>query len=202
MLMKKLIRNLCLMSLSVLLSACGASPKTNFYVLNSDHAGALETTETISVGIWQVKLPTLIDRPEMVTRTGTYTIELADFHRWAGGLSNNVDLLIAEELSYNLNTAQIDISPWSAYRKLDFQVKVHIREFDGVLGEQSSLNGSYVVLNGKGNKKLSEDVFMFSESVKGKAYADMASAMSSLVVKLSAKISSSILQQSDKHKTK
>lgn len=70
MLMKKLIRNLCLMSLSVLLSSCGTSPKTNFYVLNSNHIGALETIEKISVGVWQVKLPDLIDRPEIVTHTG------------------------------------------------------------------------------------------------------------------------------------
>lgn len=190
--MKKIIQFIYLISVSFLLSSCGTSPKTHFYILNSNHDSNLEAIEKIAIGVWQVKLPAVIDRPEMVTRTGKYTIDLADFHRWAGGLGGNINLLIAKELSYNLKTVQVDVSPWSAYRKLDYQVKVHIREFDGVLGGASYLTGSYVILNGKGNKKLEEDAFEFSESLKGNKHSDMASAMSMLVIKLSAKISDSI----------
>ena len=85
--------------LPVLLPTCGTSPKTNFYLLSAEHDADITTTNKISIGVCKVKLPELIDRPEIVTRTGTHTIDLADFHRWAGGLSSNVCLLIANELS-------------------------------------------------------------------------------------------------------
>jgi len=176
----------------LLLSACGTSPKTNFYMLSSERDVESYTQDSVSVGVWKVNLPDLIDRPEIVTRTGVYTIELADFHRWAGGLESNVSLLVADELSHNLKTGHVDVSPWSSYRKFDYQVKVHVRKFDGELGGESILEGAYIVLNGKGNKKILENTFTFKEKLKGTKYSDMAEAMSNLVIQLAEKISSSI----------
>jgi len=179
----------------VLLSACGTSPKTNFYMLSAEREISSYAQDSVSVGVWKVDLPDLIDRPEIVTRTGTYTIELADFHRWAGGLESNISILIADELSNNLQTGHVDVSPWSSYRKFDYQVKVHVRKFDGELGGECVLQGAYIVLNGKGNVKILEHTFSFKEKLKGNEYSDMAEAMSNLVVQLSKEISSSISAQ-------
>jgi len=192
MLVNNLFRKTVAILFVGLLSSCGTSPKTNFYLLNSVHDIENEVTENISIGVWQVKLPDMIDRPEIVTRTGAYTIDLADFHRWAGGLGSNINLLIANELSYNLKTTYVDISPWSSYRKLDYQVKVHIRNFDGELGGESTLEGAYIILNGKGDKKILEVTFTFKEKVKGTEYKHLAEAMSQLVIDLSDEISKSI----------
>jgi uncharacterized protein len=183
----------------VLLTACGSSPKTNFYMLSAERELHNLVTENISVGVWKVKLPGLIDRPEIVTHTGAYTIELADFDRWGGDLGSNMSLLIADELSYHLKTGQVDVSPWSSYRKFDYQVKVHVRNFGGELGGDSEINGAYVILNGDGSKKLTEALFSFKEKVKSKKYSDMAKAMSQLVMSLSEKISTSIIEQENKH---
>jgi len=177
------------------LSACGTSPKTNFYMLSAERGVEIYMQDSISVGVWKVNLPDLIDRPEIVTRTGAYTIELADFHRWAGGLESNISILIANELSHNLKTGHVDVSPWSSYRKFDYQVKVHVRKFDGKLGDESVLEGAYIILNGKGSKKILENTFSFTEKLKGNEYSDMAEAMSNLVVQLAEKISSSISKQ-------
>jgi len=191
-------RKLSLIFLTILLSACGTSPKTHFYLLSAERNTDITTTDKISIGVWKVNVPELIDRPEIVTRTGPHTINLADFHRWAGGLSNNMSLLIANELSYNLQTGHVDVSPWSAYRNFDYQVKVHIREFDSVPGGTGSIKGAFVILNGKGNKKLLEERFSFKETVKGESYSEIAATMSRLVVSLSAKISQAIKSQQNK----
>lgn len=182
----------------ILLSACGASPKTNFYILSAKHDNEIITHKKMAIGVWKVYLPELIDRPEIVTRTGTHTIKLADFHRWAGGLSSNISLLIASELSHNLKTGHVDVYPWSTYRNFDFQVKVHIWEFYGELNGKSKINGAFVILNGKGNKKIQEEVFSFEEKVKNENYSEMAAAMSRLVVSLSDKISQAISAQHSK----
>lgn len=182
----------------VLLSACGTSPKTNFYLLSAEHNDEIITSEKLAIGVWKVTLPELIDRPEMVTRTGTHTIDRADFHRWAGSLSSNVSLLIASELSYNLKTGHVGVSPWSAYRNFDYQVKTHIRQLDGELGGESHINGVFIILNGKGNKKIQEETFSFEESVKDESYTEMAAAMSRLVVSLSEKIAQTIQNHQNK----
>ncbi len=195
MLVNNMFRRLSIILLVLLISACGTSPKTNFYLLSSDHELKSKVTGDLSIGIWKVNLPELIDRPEIVTRTGQYTISLADFHQWAGGLENNVSMLIAEELSHNLNTGYIDISPWSSYRDLDYQIKVHIRKFEGQLEGQSKLEGAYIILDGKGNKKIYEETFVLIEKIKGGNYSDMVSAMSRLVIRLSAQISTAVSVQ-------
>jgi len=190
-----MFRKLSVILLVLLLSACGTSPKTNFYLLSSDNDIESNTSEDISIGLWQINLPELIDRPEIVTRTGPYTIDMADFHRWAGDLENNVSILIAEELSHNLNTGYVTISPWPSYRNLDYQIKVLIREFTGELGGESKLEGAYIILNGKGNKKILDENFALKEKTKGGNYSDMVSAMSRLVIHLSAQISAAISVQ-------
>ncbi len=196
--MLKILKSLLLIGVTVLFTACGTSPKTNFYLLSTEHSVDIQTTDKLTIGVWKVTLPDLIDRPEIVTRTGPNTINLADFHRWAGGLSNNVSMLIANELTYNLKTGYIDVSPWSAYRNFDYQVKVHIRTFEGQFGGDSNLKGAFVILNGKGNKKLSEQIFSFKEQVKTKEYTEMAAIMSRLVVALAGKIASEIELQQEK----
>ncbi len=190
-----MFRKLSVLLLVSLLSACGTSPKTNFYLLSSDSGIESDKNGGAAIGLWKINLPELIDRPEIVTRTGPYTIELADFHRWAGSLVNNVSLLIAEELSHNLNTGYVTVSPWPSYRKLDYQIKVFIREFTGTLGGESKLEGAYIILNGKGNKKVLDVNFALKEKINGKEYSDMVSAMSRLVIRLSAQISSAVSVQ-------
>jgi len=184
--------------LLILLSACGVSPRTNFYLLSSERNTLSNVSGNVAIGVWKVNLPDLIDRPEMVTRTGPYTIDMADFHRWAGGLGSNVTLLIANELAYNLETAYVDVSPWSSYRNFDYQIKVHIRQFDGELGGESSLVGTFLILNGKGDKQILEESFSFKENVNDKNYSQLASAMSKLVIRLSDKISNAISKQISK----
>jgi uncharacterized protein len=191
----KIFYRIILINLVVLLSACGTSPKTNFYLLSAEHDSEIITSENLAIGVWKVTLPELIDRPEIVTRTGAHTINLADFHRWAGGLSSNVSFLIANELSYNLKTGQVDVSPWSAYHNFDYQIKIHIREFDGKLGGESSIKGIFVILNGKGDKNILKETFSFKEKAKDKSYSEMAAAMSRLVVSLSGKIAQAIRVQ-------
>lgn len=151
-----------------------------------------DKNQQIRIGLWKVKLPELIDRPEIVTRTDLYNIDLADFHQWVGGLNNNITQLIASEISYLLKTERVVISPWSSYRNNDYQVKIHINRFDGELGGESVLAGAWSLLNAQGNKELLRKSFNYSALAKGETYANMVEAQSELSVKLAENISVSI----------
>ncbi len=155
----------------------------------------INSDENLRVGIWKVKLPELLDRQEIVARTGPYTIELADFHQWAGGLSNDITQLIAGQLSQLLKTDRVVISPWSSYRKNQYQVKIHITRFDGALGGESILSGAWSLLNADGDKEITRDAFNYKVFTKDKTYSNMVKVQSQLVVQLAEQISRAILAQ-------
>ena len=193
-----MFRFLLIASLMMCLAGCGSSPKTHFYVLNAEHVSASlsdKKAKVVGVGVWSVNLPKLLNRPEIVTRSDQYTIELADFHQWAGGLGNNMTRLIASELGRRLQSDRVVISPWSSYRKNDYQVKIHIDRFDGELGKEIVLSGAWSLLNSEGNKELTREAFTYKLQANGKSYSDMAAALSQLTVRLSEQIANVIAVQ-------
>jgi uncharacterized lipoprotein YmbA len=193
-----MFRILLIIGLILGLAACGSSPKTNFYVLNAEHVSgsfSAQKAEGIGVGVWLVELPALLNRPEIVTRSGQYKIDLADFHQWAGGLGNNMSRLIAGELGRRLKTDRVFISPWSSYRKNDYQVKIHINRFDGELGGEMVLSGAWSLWSAEGSKELTREAFTYKTQASGKNYSDMVAALSQLTVQLSEQIANVISSQ-------
>lgn len=182
-----------ILGLVLCLSACGSSPKTNFYVLNAEYEMPEKGLEGTGVGVWKVKLPALLDRSEIVTREGPHKIELGDFHRWAGDFGSNINALIAHELSQRLKTVRVSTSPWSAHKVNDYQVKVYFDRFDGELGGKVVCRGVWLLLNGKGDKELTRESFTLDDQVNGKKYSDMVATMSGLVVQLSDQIADAII---------
>ena len=190
-----MFRYLLIVSLMLSLSACGTSPKTNFYVLNSDYEPPAQGDEGVSVGVLKATLPVLLDRSEIVTREGQYKIELADFHHWAGGLNDNLISLITRELSQRLKSNRIYANPQRTNKKSDYQVKVFIIRFDGELGGEVALRGAWSLLSGQGEQELGREIFVLSTQAKGTSYSDMVAALSDLAVQLSEKIANGITAQ-------
>jgi len=184
-------RHFLIISLMLCLSACGTSPKTNFYVLNAEYEMP-DKAEGLGIGVWKVKLPILLDRSEIVTRNGQYQIELADFHHWAGGLGNNITSLVAHELSQRLDTVRISISPWPPHKVNDYQVKVLVDRFGGELGGEMTFSGIWILLNGKGDKELARKSFLFNSPADGEKYSDMVASLSRLTTQVSVLIADAI----------
>ncbi len=179
------------------LTACGSSPKTYFYTLTAEETSKEiiegKTNNGLSVGVWQVTLPSLLDRAEMVTRKGQYGIEIADFHRWAGGLASNLTRLISSELNHRLKTNRVVVSPWLAYTKHDYQIRVQINRLDGELGGEMVMSGVWSLFPAKEHKELLREAFLFKTTTKRKSYRDMAVAFSNLTTQLSEKMADAII---------
>lgn len=171
--------------------ACGVSPKTQLYVLNSE-AAVFNNTDGISIGLWKVKLPELLDRSEIVTRNGQYEVELADFHHWAGSLGHNIDASIAQGLSQHLKTINVRISPWHSEKQNNYQVKVLIERFGGSLMGAARISGRWVLMNGKGNQQLSRQSFLLEAPMSSENYNGLVASLSILTGQLSQLIAEDI----------
>ena len=193
-----MLRRILMASCLVLLAACGSSPKTDFYMLNADQGSVMQSANLgtgAAVGVWQVKLPDLLDRSEIVTRDNPFKISMADFSWWAGDLSENMTLLIVTQLSQQLQSNRVVTSPWPSYRKIDYQVITRVERFDGELGGEVVLRGLWSLLDGDGTKELSRQVFEFKTNSADLTYQEMAAAMSRLTVQLAQQLADGIIDQ-------
>jgi uncharacterized lipoprotein YmbA len=193
---QKMLRRILMASCLVLLAACGSSPKTEFYVLNADLGSVAQSANLSSgpaVGVWQVKLPDLLDRSEIVTRDNQFKITMADFN-----LSENMTLLIVAQLSQHLQSNRVVTSPWPSYRKNDYQVITRVERFDGELGGEVVLRGLWSLLDGDGTKELNRQVFEFKTNTADLTYQQMAEAMSRLTVQLAQQLADGVINQEAK----
>jgi len=191
-----MLRRIWMGCLLVLLAACGSSPKTEFYELNADVSSIVQAanlSEGPAVGVWQVELPDLLDRSEIVTRDNQFKITMGDFSWWASNLRQNMSLLIVTQLSQHLQSNRVVVSPWPSYRKNDYQVIVRVQRFDGALGGEVVLRGLWSLLDGEATKELNRQVFEFKTNTVDLTYQEMVTAMSRLTVQLSEQLADGII---------
>ena len=139
--------------LALLLSGCGRSQTTVWYQL--DAAAPRQTADTVvarrmSIGLGPLVLPEIVNRPQIVTRSGASRVELADRHRWAEPLQDNIARVMRDDLAILLVTEQIIFYPWSRGTGVDYQVKVEIVRFEGQGLEQAELEFLWSVLDREG----------------------------------------------------
>jgi hypothetical protein len=127
---------------ALLLCGCrGSTPKTEFYTLNSVSnaqmdAKPISAGQPLSIGVGPVTLPEVLDRPQIVSRTGPNTLQIDEFHRWAGRLEEDFARVVAENISLMLATEQVDVYPWDASFKPRYQVILDVQRFEGRLNQK------------------------------------------------------------------
>ncbi len=178
---------LLMAALLVTIAGCASSPRTHFYTLGADDLALEEVTrqaDGVRIGLWRVKLPDFLDRPEIVLRTSPYTLELADFHHWAERLDSDITRLLAHELARQLKTRHITLSPWLANVRNDYQVKVDFSRFDGSLGGEVVVGGVWRLLDGKTGEELSRQPFRYSKVAPGPGFQDLVATLNALTHQL------------------
>jgi uncharacterized lipoprotein YmbA len=89
-----------------------------------------------------------LDRPQIVTKASAHEVELAEFHKWAEPLSENVSDVLAENLSAFLSTERIVQYPWSSSTPVDYQIAVEVLQFDATMGGEAVLVARWSLLGG------------------------------------------------------
>ncbi len=129
---------------ALLIIGCGSTPKSEFYTLNSmsssqTAANSIAAASSLSIGIGPVVLPEVLDRPQIVIRTGPHKLQIDEFHRWAGRLDEDVARVVAENISQMLSIEQVAVYPWDVNFKPRYQIMMDIRHFEGRLDEKDVL---------------------------------------------------------------
>lgn len=85
---------------ALLLTACSfRSPDPVFHTLRPAAPAAVATTSGAALEILPLRLPELLQRPQLVLATGPGTYQLAEGHRWANGLDRELQRALGAALS-------------------------------------------------------------------------------------------------------
>jgi uncharacterized lipoprotein YmbA len=135
------------------LSGCGVSPPTRFYILN-DIAPAAQpaaVSNRMAVRLEALAIAPEIDRPELVTRSGPNRVHVAGLARWAAPLPGQIRRVLSDDLAARLPPGQVadpDEPATSEPRRL---LSIAIEEFYGDDSCAVSLRAGWSLANPHAN---------------------------------------------------
>lgn len=137
---------------ALLLTGCSSTPHAEFYTLNAisntrTDANTVVTGQPVSVGVGPVAIPKVLDRPQIVTRTGPNKLRIDEFHRWAGRLDEDFARVLAKNISLLLDTEQVAVYPWDVSFDPRYQVALNILRFEGRWGKDVLLEVFWKIID-------------------------------------------------------
>jgi len=165
----------------------GASRPAQFYALNVEGpaAGAAVVAPAAVIGVGPVGLPELFDRPQIVTRPDANRVVLAEYDRWGGGLVEEVQRVLLQDLTSRFSGATLVAWPWEHAETPALQVAVNFFRFDGDVGKEAYLSGVWELDDVAGGCRLEAHAFDIRQATAGGGYADFVGALSLGLAQLS-----------------
>ena len=132
-----------------MLSGCASSPPVHFYTLSAEAAAGAAGPATVGtelrIAVGPISLPEVVDRPQIVVRSGPNKVTLIDEHRWAESLKGEIPRVIAENLSRLLATGQVWAYPQNISGSFDYRVLVDIQRFESTPGQMAAIDALWTI---------------------------------------------------------
>lgn len=187
------MRNGKAFSLLCILAAVGAgcaTGRSDFYTLSSSSKAA-PAVAGYSVAVGPVSVPEIVDRPQIVVRTGPNQVFIDEFHRWGSPLRDEIARGIAGNLAALLGTPRVSVFPHSTSSGANYRVAVDVMIFDSTPGESAALDAVWGI-RGAGGGAVRSGRTTVSETVSDAGYAAIVAAHSRALEKLSGDIADAI----------
>ena len=186
--------------LAVTLAGCAGAkgPPTQFYVLSPLNAPTTSGTQraALVVDVAAVDLPEYLDRPQIVTRTGTNRLEMADDHQWGGNLRKDMARILAENISRLLGgevTAGTQPAPLA-------RVEMEVMRFERMPEGRVTLAANWSISLGRDRRRVAARFTeLESDPVPADDYTGIAAAMSDLLGRLSQTLADEVRAQAKGH---
>ena len=184
--MKKFMNILISCAIVTLIAGCASSP-TRFYTLSPTAAPAVMPKAKYSVSVGPVSVPAVVDRPQIVIRSGPNKVSIDEFDRWASPLKDNIARVIVENLVSMLGTAQVTLFPQSTAAGMSYRIMLDVLRFDSEPGQAATLDALWTVSSAKSGKSHRSRTIL-TETTQGGDYAALVAAHSRALGQLSTEI--------------
>ena len=185
--MNRVTRLVQIVSLAIVLVACGSSPPVRYYDLEALETGySPDKAGAINIGVGPLRTPDYLSRPRMVTRAADAMIVVNDFDRWVEPLDDAIHRVLATNLDAQLDDAVVVAFPYTHISDLDYRVVGRIDRFDADADGLAVLEIQWRVIG------LNDEILVQPRRARYEArssrepkYAGIARAMSEVVQQLS-----------------
>ena len=187
-------------ALLFMMMGCATTPPANFYVLNP-LSGLARNEQVVPrppgdlyVGVGPVKIPDYLDRVQIVTRSGGTTVQMSEYHRWSEPLDKSLERIIAQNLTDLLASDNVFLYPWPGARRVDYQVVIEVKRFDGKPGDTVRLDACWMLLSDGGKQVRLSRNSRINEPVGGESFEELVLSLSRAAAKLSREIAMAVVE--------
>ncbi|MEZ5571932.1 MAG: PqiC family protein [Halioglobus sp.] len=117
------------LSLVVMLSACGNSPTNNYYLLSA-HNFPAPVGDTPTIGVGPIKVPEYLNRDKLAYNQSDNALHIAGLDLWAEPLENGIQRVLVLNLAGLLNTQDVSYFPWHPKRAPAYGVKINVLQLE------------------------------------------------------------------------
>lgn len=185
------------LSVALLVAACTATPSTHFYILEATSQSPAPVSDPAKqrlIGIGPVTLPTLLERKQIVTRTGNNSIHQAEFHQWAAPLKDNLVQVLTQNLAAQQPNAIIRAYPWSAFGTVNYHIIIDITRFDTTPKQSANLEATWAIMNDQTHTLISNGHSRIEHPLTDASYAAAVDALGKTLGKFSRELSVALQQ--------
>jgi uncharacterized lipoprotein YmbA len=151
------------------------------------------TDQTLSIGVGPVVIPQILDRPQIVTRSGPHKLNIDEFNRWAGRLDENFARVLAQNISSLLGTDQVAVYPWQTDFTPRYRIALKINYFEGQWGKDVLLETVWSVTDQENQPGPSMQKTVINEPLSAEPdYEALVAAHSRAIAQLSREIAQKI----------
>lgn len=171
------IKSVLMFGAVLALSSCAASTPLRYHALaeGGEQSGASSSGDArMLVEISPISLPDRVDRQEIVVNGADGRVEILEFDRWAGSISNELRLILDQTLWSHLSAMDVYQAPLTAETAGDrpyYRLNIRIVRFDAIAGDQAIVEGAWTARR-LDSKKLAICRFSAAKPLAGQGGAD------------------------------
>jgi uncharacterized lipoprotein YmbA len=173
--------------LTLTLSACSTSPSSKYYFLSAEPIAAVPAkAKDLRIVVGPITVPTLNDRPQLISQTGKNEVQIYEYHRWAGSLNSNISSVIVANIAQAVGTQNVWSFSQSTQTKYDYQVFIDVQTLVSKPGDEVIIDALWTIKSTKaGQNEPKVGRTLVHESVAGDGFDALVAAQSRAFAKVS-----------------
>ena len=170
---------------AVFVSACGSSAKTYYYTLQTSAASDVAAKpQPYRIAITALSLPEIVDRPQIVLRSGDTQVLISDNHLWGQPLKSEIARNLAAHLTRETGATRVILPGQTGYDDAEIKIAIDILRFDSVANADATIEANWSVRR-KGVDQPLNGHTLVREAANGAGYDALIAAHSRALARLS-----------------
>ena len=152
---------------------------------------ALQASPGPALEVMPVRVPELLQRPQLVFVQGPDRLGLSEVHQWTGALDKELQRVLVQDLAALLGDGVVPY-PEGPQVGAQLRLELSVQRLEGQLGGQLVLEATWALLRGEGSPALARKRSRVEEPVQGAEADALVAAHSRAVAALAGEIAAAV----------